>query len=426
MESICSFEPFWKQSDVVSAPRDAIQDIRTRSLNLYLDKHEEETFHPPSVEDVISESLEITRFLLENLDDSNEILQRLHAIGYHHQSDAICIVQGALAMWYSSAIPAISRDPLQGFNPEAPREFDGNGEEFDPWSRRFAAQQHASANLGIVAILMTFEPCDSEAHPLLKTGSLVARSVATLLYAVFLISPQMLEETWTHLLELTRPDETIKTFLRSTWSLMRENCTWLNAPAPGSEFGATLDEVRLSSDGMDLITRIGRSSWHSPPPWHPLRNVPGSSWNKFLRNHSQPIFPELPSQSSDFRITVPGSLSTLASTFEEYYFQLRSRMDQTGRQRRVLHRESQIRQFHSLSEATGRRYPAIDLSEDNASYTEEPVQDFLYKLPMVKKPISDMRGHLTFPFMNTLVRAWRFQDEPDEVDPDFHIMTFER
>ncbi|KAF4512728.1 hypothetical protein G6O67_000073 [Ophiocordyceps sinensis] len=101
-------------------------------------------------------------------------------------------------------------------------------------------------------------------------------------------------------------------------------------------------------------------------------------------------------------------------------------MDQTGRQRRVLHREAQIRQFHSLAEATGRRYPAIDLSEDNASYTEEPVQDFLYKLPMVKKPICDMSGHLTFPFMNTLVRAWRFQDEPDEVEPDFHIMTFER
>lgn len=44
----------------------------------------------------------------------------------------------------------------------------------------------------------------------------------------------------------------------------------------------------------------------------------------------------------------------------------------------------------------------------------------------VKKPVNDMRSHLNFPFMNTLVRAWRFQDELDEVEPDFHIMTFER
>lgn len=241
------------------------------------------------------------------------------------------IVQGALALWYSSAIPAISRDPLQGLNPEAPREFDGNGDEFDPWSRRFAAQQHASANLGIVAMLMTYELGDPKVSRLLRIGSLVARSVTTLLYAVFLISPRLLEEDWTHHLALTRSDETMKTFFRSTWSLTRENCARLNAPAPGSEFGATLDEVRLTSNGKDLITRIGRSSWQSPPSWHPLRNVPGSPWNKFLRNHSQPVFPEQPSHDSDFRVTIPGSLSTLASTFEEYYFELRSRMDQVSR-----------------------------------------------------------------------------------------------
>nr|QWT68614.1 MAT1-1-2 [Ophiocordyceps robertsii] len=445
MESIISFEPFWKQSDVISTPRDALNDIRERSLNLFLDKHKGEPPLPSSVEGkyfpalafdhplikilttaVVFECMEITRLLLEKLDDGNEILQRLHTIAVYHHNDAIYVVKGALAMWYSSAIPAVSRDPLQGLNPEALREFDENGDEFDPWSRRFATQQHRAANLGIVAMLMTFKSRDSEAHPLSKAASLVARSVATLLYAVFLICPRMLEETWTHYLESTRPDETIKTFLRSTWSLTRENCTQLNVPAPGLEFGTTLDEVRLTRDGSNLITRIGRFSWHSPPAWHPLRNVPGSPWNKFLRNHSQPIFPETPSQSAGFRVTIPGSLRTLASPFEEYYSELRSRMDQTGRQRRVLHREAQIHQFHSLAEATGRRYPAMDLSEDNASYTEEPVQDFLYKLPMVKKPICDMSGHLTFPFMNTLVRAWRFQDEPDEVEPDFHIMTFER
>lgn len=177
-------------------------------------------------------------------------------------------------------------------------------------------------------MLMTTERWSSDAHPFFNTGPLIARSVTTIIYAAFLISPQMLEENWKHHLNLTRPDEAIKTFLRSTWSLTRVNCAQLENAAPGLEFGATLDEVKLTSDGKNLLTSIGRFCWEPPPYWHPLRQVPGSAWNKFLRNHCQPIFPESPSENSGFRITIAGSLSTLENTFEEYYFELRSRMDQ--------------------------------------------------------------------------------------------------
>ncbi|KJZ79325.1 hypothetical protein HIM_01476 [Hirsutella minnesotensis 3608] len=426
MESICSFEPFWDLPDVISAPYEALHHIRTQALNTFLKNHRGKPRQPFSVENTIRECELVIQAILENTDDNNEVLQRLHDFGHHHQCGAFSIVQAALAMWYTSAAPVLARDPLQGLHPDSSSEVDESGRDYLPWSRSFSSKQHAAANLGIVAALMTSDRWIKQPHPLLDDAVLVSRSVTTLLYAVYLICPRMMDVDWTHQVELTRPMETIRTFLKSIWSLMRVGFDQMDAIPPGIEFGATLDEVTLSRNGMDIMTSIGSQVWHSPPYWHPLRRVPGSAWNKFLRNHEQPIFPESQSQSPGFRITIPGSLKTLSSAYQTYYFDLRSRMDQTGRARRVLTEEAMARQFHSLAAATGKPYPMMELTEDNASYTEEPEQDFLYKLPMIKKPITDMRGYLTFPFMNTLVRAWRFRQEPDEVDPDFHIMTFER
>ena len=40
--------------------------------------------------------------------------------------------------------------------------------------------------------------------------------------------------------------------------------------------------------------------------------------------------------------------------------------------------------------------------------------------------MTDLRGSLTLPFMNTAARAMRFEDEPDEAEVDFFIMVHQR
>ncbi|PFH58376.1 hypothetical protein XA68_13740 [Ophiocordyceps unilateralis] len=433
MDSLFSFEPFWNNPDVLSWPRVAVDDIRIKSLNLYLNKHKGERPTPLGLDVVIDECIDIIETLFEDSEDDNEILKRLHSIGYRYTRDAMTIFRAGIAIWYSSAAPASTRDPLQGLHPDTLQEFDENGEEYEPWSRSWAAKQHASANLGIVAMLLTSERWVPPVHPLLKAASLVSKSITALLYAVFLIfstlveNPDLIELPWPCYLESTRPYETMRLFLRSTWSLTRENFQELDFFPPGVEFGTTLNEVGLSHDGSQLLTSIGRgNSWAVPPPWHPVRKTPGSAWNKILRNQMQPVFSESPLDPAEFHLTIPGSCATLVQPFEKYYSQLRSRMDQNGRHRRLVSRPAQIKQFHSLSEKTGQPYPLVELSEDTASFTEEPEQEWLYKLPMVKKPITDLRGYMTFPFMTSLSRAWRFQVEPDEVEPDFYVMSFER
>lgn len=59
----------------------------------------------------------------------------------------------------------------------------------------------------------------------------------------------------------------------------------------------------------------------------------------------------------------------------------------------------------------------------SALTTHDVPMEFLYTLPMVRKPIADMQGCLTMPLLNTVARAMRFQDEPDEAESDFFIMT---
>ncbi|PHH90960.1 hypothetical protein CDD83_2088 [Cordyceps sp. RAO-2017] len=426
MESICAFEPFWKRSDVVSAAHDAIKDIRVRSLNIYLEKHKGESPPPLSVDTAISECLDTVKILFSDSKIDNHILKRIRDIGIHQHIDEMEVVWGVLAMWYSSAAPAVARDPLQGFHPSARNEVDDHGTEFEPWSRRFASKRHNWANLGIIAILMTSESWVPPVHPLLKAGSLISRSVTTFLFAASLIGMDMLEEPWAHCLELTRREEATKLFFRAVWSVTRENFDILGATTPGIEFGTTLDEVRVKSNGKSITTNLGRRSFYCPPFWHPVRKVPGSSWNKFLKNHRQPMFPESSSRLPGFLLQIPGSLRTLAQPFETYYTDLRSRFDEKERPRRLLSQEAKTRQFHRLAEATGSSYPNLELSEDTATLAEEPEQEYMYKVPMVKKPMTDLKGHLTFHFMNTLVRAWRFQEEPDEVDTEFYIMSFER
>ncbi|RDA88969.1 hypothetical protein CP532_0635 [Ophiocordyceps camponoti-leonardi (nom. inval.)] len=470
MDSLFSFAPIWKHPDVLSYPDEDIETLRIRSLNRFLKTHKREfptSLGLPVFSAVVDESFSIIQAMLEDSSDQNPILKRIRNFASFKKVGAMEIFSSSLAMWYSSAAPAISRDSLQGLNPASLRAVDENGEEYEPWSRGWAEKQHASANLGILAILMTTDEWFPPVHPLLKAGCVVSRSVTVLIYAAFLIvstsksalineedsdsnevdSPNQIDnpgqaqdanqveganevaDLWNEIpsTKIIPAREAIEFFLRSAWSLTREKFEEREHHPPGIEFGTTLSEVGLSHDGSQLLTSVGRAGrWAVPPPWHPVRRVPGTAWNKILRNQMQPVFSELPSDSTAFHLTVPGSCGTLVQPYEKYYFELRNRMDQTGRPRRMISHEAGEKQFRVLSKKTGRPYPSMELSEDNASFTDEPEQEWLYKLPMIKRPITDMRGNMSFPFLTSLARAWRFQREIDEVEPDFHIMSFLR
>ncbi|RDA91457.1 hypothetical protein CP533_6290 [Ophiocordyceps camponoti-saundersi (nom. inval.)] len=420
----------------------------------------------------MDECLSIIKVMLENPKDKNIIIKRIRDFASFKETDVMEIFSLSLAIWYSSAAPAILRDSLQGLDPESLEAVDENGEEYEPWSRGWAEKQHNAANLGIVAILMTTDRWVPPVHPLLKAGAMVSKSITTILYAAFLIvstsksivyepdsdsdevsdpnqvdnpnqaedpnqveaaneaeDPSQMDDLWNELslIKIISPRESMKLFLRSAWSLTRENFGERDFFPPGIEFGTTLSEVGLSQNGSQLLTSIGRGGrWAVPPPWHPVRKVPGTAWNKILRNQVQPIFPESPTNSRTFHLTVPGSCATLVQPYEKYYFELRNRMDQAGRRRRIITHEARAKQFRVLSEKTGRPYPSMELSEDNAAFTDEPEQEWLYKLPTIKRPIMDMRGCMSFPFLTALTRAWRFQGEIDEVEPDFHVMSFQQ
>ena len=284
--------------------------------------------------DVVANCAMIIKFLLRDSKSNNKVLQRLHQVGMEQNIDAMSVVDAALAMWYNGAISVITRDPLQGWDPASRFEvqYNENGEPFVPWSREYSAAKHASANLGLVSILMTMHCWLTPTQPLLKVGSLISRSVTTLLYAAFLIAPRMLEESGADYLDLTQPEDTMGAFLRSAWVLWREDYELSDMSSPGIEYGITLNEVKLTSDGMDLITMLGEDNWYCPDFSHPIRKVPGSAWNKFLRNHRHPVFPESLSQPLGFQVMIPSSLQTLARPFERYYCELRTRMDQVRNQ----------------------------------------------------------------------------------------------
>lgn len=42
----------------------------------------------------------------------------------------------------------------------------------------------------------------------------------------------------------------------------------------------------------------------------------------------------------------------------------------------------------------------------------------------IKRPISDSRGNITLPFLASAARAFRFEIEPPETEPDLYMLLF--
>ncbi|PHH64045.1 hypothetical protein CDD81_5038 [Ophiocordyceps australis] len=426
MESICSFEPFWAHSDVIQSPKEAIDDIQKRVIYLYLNHYKNKKPEPLNIKDAIKDCTAIIKALVKHPKDGNTILNRLSTTSGDFETATIDIVQGALAMWYTSIVPAVIRDEIQVCPAYLERRVNENGEPFLRWNRELAREQLKNANLGLTAYFIAFGSWVPPQNPLLRTAILMSRSVSTILYAAFLLAPEMYHEDLKDLVRSTKPEETMGLYIKSIWSLAREDFDQFDASAPGAEFGATLDEVKLTRGGSKLLTNIGRGkSWYTPPYHHPLITMPGSPWGKFLRNHNRPFFTPPSSADTSISFRWPSSLDTLVAPYKEIYTGIRERLDSRGIPRKVLSEEEQAQQFERLSKATGLEYPNMEISEDTAAAVEQPEQDYLHLLPTIKQPITDGRGHLTFSFANAALRAMRFSQDPDEVDPDFRILTIE-
>ena len=244
------------------------------------------------------------------------------------------IVQAAISMWYMSSSAVYSRDLQQGLPTTAEPETDRNGNPFLSWGRAYSANEHAIGNLGLMAMLISTELWDAPQTPQLHTATLISNATAVFLYATYLMLSCVTTHSASHALTATNSERCMEIYLRSAWAIARQDAQNIERP-PAVEFGAHQGEIKLSSTGKRLLTKVGRQEWRETPYWHPVRRVPGSPWNKFMRNMAQPIFQA--STPTAVWFNLPSSSLTLAEPVEEYYRELRSRFDQVSPVESVLY-----------------------------------------------------------------------------------------
>ncbi|KAL7947749.1 hypothetical protein V8C42DRAFT_315461 [Trichoderma barbatum] len=332
-----------------------------------------------------------------------------------------------MALWYTSSLSIFERDIHQGVSSQEEITTFEDGTIIATWNREYAAESHYAGNLGLMAMLLTTEVWLPPKDPKLQLASLISCAATTILFASYMISSRMSSfDTWSFVLSACQNNEGARLFLRSAWRLAQKTAD-KGAPPPGADFGAQIDEIRLSRNGKALLSKVGRADWARAPFWHPCRKIPGSHWNKWVKNLCRPIFPKSPCRGMrDIRIIfrLPSSAALLTAVFGEYYSNLRMRFDQTNHPRARWTTEECKCQFLSLATQTGCEYPWFILVPETAASVNHLDQEYLYNLPMVKKPISDSSGNLAFPFLTTAIRALRFEEDPDEIEQNLFMMTF--
>jgi hypothetical protein len=265
---------------------------------------------------------------------NNPIIARLRTIAVQTEHEPMIAIKGAMALWYTSSVSIFERDIHQGVSSEEEIMTIEDGTIVATWNREYAAERHYAGNLGLMAMLLTTEtwlpPKDSK----LQVASLVSCAATTVLFAAYMISSRMpTYESWNFALPACPNNEGIRLFLRSAWRLAQQTVDDGHI-SPGIDFGARVDEIRLSKDGKDLLSKVGRGDWGRASFWHPGRKVPGSPWNKWIKNICRPIFPKSPYDNlRDIHIVfrLPSSAILLTSVFGEYYSALRTKFDQVSK-----------------------------------------------------------------------------------------------
>lgn len=226
-------------------------------------------------------------------------------------------------LWQAASSPILSRQSHQAVGSD----LDESRAPTLAWSRRLSYEQHAISNLGLIAMLMTSETWLSPKHEKLKVASLISAASTTIMFASYLLCHVVADKTWAKGISSAQGSEAMTLFIRSSWQIVRENSDMFDSP-PGSEFGATLREIRLSNDGRRFLAKDGHDTWREAPYWHPCRRTPGSCWNIFLRNTFRPVFPTESTGSKKICISLPSTMFSLIRPWETYYSELRNRYDQ--------------------------------------------------------------------------------------------------
>ncbi|KPM39117.1 hypothetical protein AK830_g7440 [Neonectria ditissima] len=376
-------------------------------------------------EDVLASSISLMKTFL-SYETDNMILEKIRELSEELDAEPIAVVHGAIYLWYQGSIPIVSREPNMGLS-----EHIAEDEGFtSPAAREHLNRQFRFANRGYLSMLMATEAWEKPTHPKLQAASLITNAAISFLFATYVIAPHMEDEPlWTGPISedpVNMCQNEMLLFLKTNWHVQREG--WQDSDhRPGAEFDALKSEVKMSEDGKRLLTQVGYPDWHEVPSWHPFRVVPGSPWNKFIRNRYQKIFPVFPAMTNRVRYMVPGSAASLTNSFREYYNVLRSQYDSTETRRTQPTEHKLELQFWRLAEGTGLKYPTVRPLEENGHDIEDYGQaGHMSNVPLVRKPASDMSGNLTLPFLSTTSRAFRFESEPEIDDDDSYAMIFQQ
>nr|QKY89070.1 mating type protein 1-1-2 [Calonectria pauciramosa] len=405
MDNTLSYKPLWDDDSLGVDHQRNIDDIHVTLMNMLLPETSDETPAPTTIGKVLATSMRLANTLLSDSSNENEILQGIRATSTKLKIDPIRAIKGAITEWHLNHVERLKQRLIEIPSPE---------------------EERSIGNLGYISMLRLRDVWDPPSHPRLREAALMANATVSFLFASLLIIPHLKDKIWRKR-QIQDENRAMAKFLQTTWQVARENWAKTEQP-PAAEFGAMNTEVKLSRTGGQLLTVIGCDDWEEAPYWYPCRVVPGSAWNKFIKNRRQPVFPmDEEAEDKGFRFMVPNSAKSLINIYGMYYDSLRFHFDQENLQRAELSEEERALQFSRLAKATGMSYSNATPLDNELYDVEDFVQtEYMNLAPVAKKPATDLCGNLTLPFLNTTAVALRLDQEPDFAEEeDFMTMVFE-
>nr|WRK65010.1 putative mating-type 1-1-2 protein [Endoconidiophora laricicola]WRK65015.1 putative mating-type 1-1-2 protein [Endoconidiophora laricicola] len=253
------------------------------------------------------------------------------------------------------------------------------------------------------------QPCDKKYLELLVT------SAWTCILATVIIVNWLWKQAATGVADKKELRESCSTsrtgtelFLRFTWDQV------LPVPAvfrgmPGRRFGLRIGSTVAYDEDLSIVVGTksftGERIWRKPSYLHPITEVYGSAWGKFLRNRGQKLFfkgdyREKCFQSRPITFALPVLTTTWIDKLRQKY----------------QHAQIQIEKipFQRLAFGTGEEYPdvfgEIPTVETKISMKRLPIERPVGIGQANRYPISDLSGSVSLNLLETLMSC-----EPDEL-----------
>ncbi|CEJ95234.1 hypothetical protein VHEMI10726 [[Torrubiella] hemipterigena] len=318
MTSGMNFEPLWTEGPLIATSQDAVCELyRSATEMLRACQHISTTSCTASATG--SDSFYLAKALLEHGDRSNMILDKILDTSDRQNMPVLDLMKNLIIRWYLCTLPALARAKRARVT-DVLGVVEGQSEDESANSRL--------KTLGIWSLLFCSK-ARTEKQGICDGQASAAEGAVALIHLVYAMQYELIaDEPMISNAILCIGEDAVSLYLK----LMRRIHSKARKPRqerPGSVFGASNKYVRMSRDGRSLKVQDGQGHWTVAPSWHPCRTIPGSSWNKFLRNAWAPRFG---SNAQQHRLcyNVPDSALTLSDTFVNYYHDLQSRFDQSA------------------------------------------------------------------------------------------------